>query len=422
MRSSVADVDIFTERIAAWVGAALDEQRPPTFGALLRALPGADPGLVVDCLEVITSQAGASLSTRARAQSLLVQARTPAPRRRPTSHPIPHPLDCYWPNDALTLRALTRTLGQLTPANETIIYLAWPNAFGHARSRLTDRKHLLVEHDRTRAGVYCSPGARHEVLAIDVLRDELPIERAQTIIADPPWYPDELMAFLWAAARLAKPGARILLAFPPIGTRPGVESERRRVLDWAARCGLRPRDFRPGVLGYLTPPFERAALAARGLPGTPDGWRRGDLLIFEAVPTLLPSRPKVAREIWHNAHLDDVPMRVRIDDGTASVDVFCIHNLLESIIDGDVLPTVSRQAALRSRTRLWTSRNRVFSSSHPRLLAAVLDATAGGQSVERVATDQLDRRLDSHELEAVKTVSLRLRALAEQELREHGLR
>jgi len=421
MGTYALDVDIFTERVDEWIRLALERQ-PQSFGALLRTLPGVDPAVVADCLERVLSNSGEQLSTRARAGVLLLEAETPLPDNNPSRRPIPHPLDCYWPNDPLTLRALTRKLARLTPAGGKIIYLAWPNAFADARALLPNRKHLLLERDSMRAAAHRGPAPNHDVLTIDVLRDALPADRADTIIADPPWYPEELMAFLWAAAQLAKPGAHVLLALPQIGTRPGIDLEREDVMAWAALCGLRSRELCRGVLGYLAPPFERAALAARGLPGTPSNWRRGDLLICVATPTELPPRPHSEADRWHGTHLNGIPIRVRVENSAEFSTSISAAKLLESAVNGDVLDTVSRRAAIRQRARVWTSRNRVFTSTHPGVLLAILNAIPYGLPAEQAAEKQLGRALADNERGTVIAVSKRLDELAERELREHGLR
>jgi len=396
------------------------QRQSQSFGVLLRSLPGIDPGVVAECLERIASGTTEPLSIRATAATLLMQAETPLQPQKPTAKPIPHPLDCYWPNDPLTLRTLTWKLGRLTPPGGTIVYLGWPNAFADARSLLPNRKHLLLESNAMRSASHRSLTMPHEVLTLDVSRDELPEVRGDTIIADPPWYPDELMAFLWAAARLAKPGAHVLLALPPDGTRPGIDQERRALLDWAVVCGLRPRELRPGVLGYLSPPFERAALAARGVAGTPSNWRYGDLLVCAATPTELPPRPRPERDDWLSWHLSGLPIRIRADSGESSGSISGVK-LLESIVDGDVLDTVSRRAAIRQRARVWTSCNRVYTSTHPAVLAAIVDAMEAGLPIAIAAAARVRRALTRREREAVLDVSMRLRRLVGRELREHGL-
>jgi len=262
---------------------------------------------------------------------------------------------------------------------------------------------------------------RSAVWAMDVLRDALPDLRARVIVADPPWYPDELRSFLWAAVRLAEPSARVLLALPPVGTRPGIEVERRDVLDWAARCGLRAHDVQPGSLGYLCPPFERAALDAQELPGTPDNWRRGDLLTLEVAPTQLPARPMFRDEDWHRVEIDGLPFRVRVQDQPETADPLDARKLLEPIVAGDILPTVSRRAADRRRARVWTSRNRVFASSSGCVMAGVLDALAGDSDVVRAAGNCLGRPLMEREGAAVQAVARGVRQLVARERHEHGL-
>lgn len=192
-------------------------------------------------------------------------------------------------------------------------------------------------------------------------------------------------------------------------------------MDWAALCGLRAGDVQPASLGYLCPPFERAALDAQGIPGTPDNWRRGDLLTFEVAPTHLPARPLVADEAWHRIQIEELPFRVRVEHQGDPGPPLDAWKLLAPIIEGDVLPTVSRRSADRRRARLWTSRNRVFASSHGHVLAATAHAVADGIDVAQAAAERLGRHLAAEETEAVNIVVARLRALVALERGEHGL-
>ena len=418
MSTSVTEDELFTDQVSRWTGAAL-ERHPASFGALLRSLPGIDPSLVVDALARVDGT-HATATTLWRAAVLLDEARTPSAPAPPSSRPVPHPLDCYWPTNPATLRSFRETLGRCVPRGGTVVYLGSPNVFAEARIQLVDRRHVLLEHDEQRAASHRDPAGASAVYAVDVLRDALPAVRGQAVIADPPWYPLELKGFLWTAAHLATPGAAVLLALPPLGTRPGVELERREVLDWAAACGLRPRRLHPGVLGYLTPPFERAALVASGVPGTPEDWRRGDLMIFEAQPAKRPPRPSVPAECWAAVTAEEVPLRMRADDPPPASPVTPV-SLLRGLIDGDVLPTVSRRAAIRVHARLWTSRNRIFTSAHPALLAAVVKAVAEAKDPVRAASDQLQRPLSPVERQAVRATTTRLRDLIAVERREHGL-
>jgi len=263
MSTSVAELDVFTEQIARWTTAALG-RHPPSFGALLRVLPGVEPGLVADALERTAAGAG-PIATRLHAAVLLSYARHARATPPPSPLPVPHPLDCYWPSDPFTLRVLTTAIARAVAPGGTVAYLAWPNAFADARPRLSDRRHVLLEHDHARADSHRTTAGDHaqDVHNLDVLRDDLPDVRAHTILADPPWYPLELNAFLWAAARLAAPGAAVLLALPPLGTRPGRRARAAR----SARLGdlVRPAASQPQARrAQLSHAAVRARRACRG--------------------------------------------------------------------------------------------------------------------------------------------------------------
>jgi len=71
MRSSVIEQDTFTERVDAWVAGEL-ERGSSSFGALLRALPGIDPGLVAASLERFAARGSCAPGPRVLATTLLL--------------------------------------------------------------------------------------------------------------------------------------------------------------------------------------------------------------------------------------------------------------------------------------------------------------------------------------------------------------
>jgi hypothetical protein len=190
------------------------------------------------------------------------------------------------------------------------------------------------------------------------------------VVADPPWYIEEMQAFLWVAAYLCRPGGRILLSLPPIGTRPAIEQERARLLKWACTLGLAPIGVESAALPYVSPLFERNALRAQHLQTVPSEWRRGDLGIFERQAALALPRPASQQQpAWIEVNIDGVRFRIR-DAG--SVTFGFADPALVSLVTGDILPTVSRRDHRRAAADVWTSGNRIYRCHSPRILATVL--------------------------------------------------
>src|SRR5262249_13898501 len=145
----------------------------------------------------------------------------------------------------------------------------------------------------------CFPDADAE--GVDLVWDR-PIGHgdAPVSLADPPWYPEHTLAFLWAAARQTRAGGRVFLSLPAEGTRPAVLADGEDMLSRAGAFGLRLVSLRRGALAYRTPPFESNALAAAGISGVPSNWRRGDLATFVvgAKPPVPRPTPVAGREFW----------------------------------------------------------------------------------------------------------------------------
>jgi hypothetical protein len=122
----------------------------------------------------------------------------------------------------------------------------------------------------------------------------------------------------------------------------------------------------PLSLRYRTPPFERAAAMASETPLPPQSWRRGDLLVARRVPgaSELKTKPEPIEQ-WTIVEVDEIPLAIRRVPAkpTASAD-----SILEPVVAGEILPTVSRRDVRRHGVALWTSMNRCYRSSVPSLI------------------------------------------------------
>ena len=159
------------------------------------------------------------------------------------------------------------------------------------------------------------------------------------------------------------------MSLPPSGTRPGAHRDRQRILRFAALLGLRVFDYQPLEVNYETPFFEANALAAAGVY-VPLHWRRGDLIVFRKSRAPFPHlRPfSIKSHQWLEASVGEMRIFVR-----STVDDIRGFEGLLPLVDGDILPSVSRRDVRRQGTHVWTSGNRVFRSDNPTL---VLEAAA----------------------------------------------
>jgi hypothetical protein len=407
----------FLSRIEGWVTDALDAAPNLSFGALVAGLPGVTPGVAVDVLRQMAAGKGPYAR---KAKDLIEGCAETEPTTAVTAYrPIPHPLDYFWAYSPESIERLSAILLARTSPGDEIVYLGTPNAFNAAAAVMADRSHVLL--DRREVGGDSQQDGNRRFARVDLLADDVPRLGADAAILDPPWYPDDMCGFLWAAAAAAEPGAQIWMSSPPVGTRPKAEREISEVIEWAARAGLELVERLDGVIRYLSPPFELSSHRAAHLGGVPLDWRTGDLLQFRVLSPLACARPPTAAGdvSWRRFVIDEIPIWVKIrPDASAAIG----NQLLRGIASEDVLQTVSRRDPTRKEVDLWTSLNRVWASSHPAALAEVCGCleAGDGQPDAAVAT-RLERDLSVGEREHVRRLAEDLKKTVSREREEHGM-
>lgn len=357
-----------------------------TFGRLVARLPGVDPSIVAARLELDHAR---DIAARVRWVDVADE-----PEVEPRL-PIPHPLDFDWRFTHATTAALT---DELSARGASATLLGAPSLWLSMQGRLPASRLHLLDANPLLAGLSDVP--EHRATIVDLLTDPVPtLAPADVVVVDPPWYPEVLAAFVWAAVPLVREGGDVWLSAPPLGTRPGVRRERDTLLEQARSYGLTLRSMRPGALRYARPPFERAAMRTAGLLHfVPNDWRQGDLFVFERSGSLAAPRTALRWRRWAERTIAGV--RIRVDEAAPPLSE---DPGLRSVVEGDVLRSVSRRDPVRASVRVWTSGNRVFGCDAPRRLLDILDAING------------DRRLAASE----RSVAEALQALVEQERREY---
>lgn len=406
----------FDDEVRAWVGSALGAE--DEFGSLVRALPGVDPLLVVSALEDLVAGGGPKTS---RAMAVRRQVRDEPPTHAVTlERPLPHPLEFYWAYDAGSLDMLLARLGEVTAPGDYVAYLGAPNAFVKGLTRLADRHNVLLDRSVLRTRAMRERSAGGEVRQIDLLASRLPALSARAAIMDPPWYPELMRGFLWSAASLIVVGGIVLASVPPVGTRATASVEVDDLLAWADTGGFEVIERQPGVLRYVSSPFELASHRAAGIGGVPLDWRCGDLVVLRLMRAFEHPRPRVMvnEDAWLPFVVDEVPIWVRDRDGDAGP---IEGRLMAPLVVDDVLQSVSRRAPIRAQVDVWSSLNRVWSSSHPTALQALCRALADGADPAVEVEAELGRRLDSDEARQVEDTGAHLRAVVAREREEHGL-
>ena len=203
----------------------------------------------------------------------------------------------------------------------------------------------------------------------------------------------------------------MLASLPGEGTRPGVLRERGELIAWCRRVGLEVIAVHPQCVTYETPLFERNAFRAAGLRDDVRTWRRGDLMVLsrtgECPVDNLPNIKPTPR--WHEHRMEGMRVRFRSRAPRSGA------TGLETLVEGDILPTVSRRDSRRDSAHIWTSGNRVFGCDDPDTLLVAVRARAQGRSEIEAAAIALERGLSDIEQRTLRESCDRLTELSYRE-------
>jgi hypothetical protein len=408
-RRSLSQV-AFTSKVDALILAAI-ANGVTSFSALLHSLPAVYPTELLASLQrlvarqMITPELAASIHRQAAAKRCeFIEGRSLLP--------LPHPLDFEWRFTPDAARSLLNRAADMIPANGDLLLFGTPGLAIEALTLPIGRRlAFLAENNSITDRVLALNAATGSPLSIAFCSGGLPRESADAVLLDPPWYLDYVRPMLTAAAHACRIGGAILMSLPPEGTRPGAENDRHAAIALGRRLGLDPIEFCALAIGYETPFFERNALAAAGVYPPPH-WRRGDLLIFRK--TRAPIRPALtasaSRRDWNELNIGRMRLFIRVSDQSRSDDAGLI-----SLVEGDILPTVSRRDPRRQLAQIWTSGNRIFQTDNPQLLLEAAISCAGG-AMDSGAQPRLWGTI--REREALERIVEELLALAALEARE----
>jgi hypothetical protein len=390
----------FDRTVDDWVSRAF-ARGAGSFADLVRALPGVTP------MEAMRSVRRLGYATPAGRTAV-----APLRSRHPGDDwPVEHPLDFDW---RFTPEAARLLIGRCPgPLDGPIALLGTPTLALEAtrqgrkgRVSLFDINPTLIESARASRTNLAS-------FSTDLVWGA-PVDMGDAFatFADPPWYPEYVVAFLWAASRLTRVGGRVFLSFPPVGTRPGIVEERASSFAQAARFGLRLESVELGALAYGMPLFEYNAFLVAEVPEVADDWRRGDLIEFVHEERKFAPRPVAPDppDAW-----DDVAVGVVRIKCKSSRDKRFRDPTLRSIVPGDMLATVSRRDPARASADVWTCGNRVFRCAGPDVFRTILSAIANGEDVEEAVESAVGRDLSSGESQMVRRAAEQASDLVQRE-------
>lgn len=342
------------------------------FVEILRRLPSVYPMELIESIGRLTAQGAISIQLGEEIRSDAARSRAQMPEVR-SLLPVPHPLDFEWRYAASTSRDLLNLASYLTPSDGEVLLFGTPGLAVEALSLpVTPRISFLSEDNVVTQRVRLLNRAVGSPLSIRCMGGGVLQESADVVVMDPPWYMDFIRPMLATAAGKCRRGGSVLITLPSRGTRPSAEADCAAVFQYAAAIGLDLLDLQPLAVDYDTPFFEANALAAAGVHA-PARWRRGDLAVLRKVEgATLGGVPVSSRSRnWTEVCMGRMRLfiRTRIDAATGS------QGLIR-LIDGDVLPSVSRKDARRHGAMVWTSGNRIFGTDNPDLvLEAALSNT-----------------------------------------------
>lgn len=386
-------IRFFNNNVDYWINESM-RSGASSFEEVLNKLPGVYPSLVMNSIQKLgyydllsDFQTHQSFTLPNKAQNLFTTFNNTV-----LSH-IPHPLDYDWRFTNSTSLFLLDYSYNLSRTGDLIALLGIPSLLGIKSNFYSKRKLILFDKN----GKVYSKINNNSSYQCNILKDNLPNVNSQVVIADPPWYKEHIHSFMWAAAQITKLRGYLILCLPPIGTRPGIETEIQEVFSFAKKLGFDLIEHTRGSISYETPLFESNALKTDGCKTNLVNWRHGDHAIFSHSYKKDVLRPfHFTEEKWDEVKINDVRIKIRTSKSISFQDPSLV-----SIIPKDILPSVSRRDHRRKTVDVWTSGNRIFACNATNILKQILIAKSRNLSPIENVTKLLKRKLKPRECDLV---------------------
>jgi len=389
--------DIGTD-FGSWVDKKVAQALQPdvtNFAALVERLPGIYPAEVLASLK---RQSSGTERIRAAAVALADSASLSAPgfatEERVTKFPPPHPLDYEWRFAKQAVSALAEACDACTDVEGSIALVGTPTIAACLKAVFGERtvSYFGMDTDAIRA---VDSAWLTKLTNVNLLIRPPDVGTYATVIMDPPWYKEYMERFLWFAGQTTHIGGTLLLAMPPVGTRPGIVQENALLLSFCQQVGFERETVLAAKLPYEMPPFERNALRAENIRNVHPTWRKADLWqLRKTRPASLAWPGDIDSNPWWEQSFGLVRLRVDRNAPLQGLDP-----RLRSLIPGDILPTVSRRDPRREQARIWTTGNRIYGCDAPGLLCGLLEDLHNKRDTVRLSSDVKQEVL--HQINAI---------------------
>lgn len=268
--------------------------------------------------------------------------------------PEPHPLDFDWRYDAQTVARISALLTN----RGRVLALGTPSIARHLESE--GREVVLLDRQ---------PCQLVRTQITSELELQSPLQDVGCVIADPPWYPEDLLLWATFAGRSVGTGNSVFISVWPASTRPDAAEELRATLhkisNWASIS------FLPTEIHYDNPMFEQLSIDSAHGAALSSSPRAGQLLELRVKTPPLPliSAPR-HRPRWTRFLVNDYQLGVRFSQRRDN------PPLIRPLSNAQKWqwPYVSSRAPGREDIDLWSSRNEVASIGDSKRLIFALRA------------------------------------------------
>ncbi len=271
--------------------------------------------------------------------------------RQYKNYPEPHPAYSQWRIDKKSESLIFKKLNN--KHYSSICFLSCP-VLGMRFAQKNKSKITILDIDSD----VIKKSKKYATSVIYDLKNPIPknlINKFNCVVCDPPWYSDDINLILARASDLVVLGGSIYFSLPRILTRPKLIEDRliwqKKMSDW----GLLIVEIYPEI-NYEVPAFEYCAY--QDIPAFSGAvWRIGDWVKVKKVVTCCKKNIKIKPN--NNEWLIFSAGSKRIFLKNKKLTGYQPPQII-SLIDNDVLKSVSKRNPLIKKIDIWTSRNEVF--------------------------------------------------------------